>query len=64
MQLLDGAIEMQRDEFIKMVMETNFDIEIKNLFITSFDMGYREGQIEQLTKTINAFDSSEDRIIQ
>lgn len=55
MQLTDGAIEMQREEFIKMVEDTTFDPEIKKLFITSYDVGYREGQIYQLTKTIDAF---------
>lgn len=55
---------MQRDEFIEMVCNTSFDVEIKKLFITSYEVGYREGQIDQLTKTINAFELQEPKAIQ
>ena len=60
----DGAIKMQREEFIEMVCNTSFDDEIKKLFITSYEVGYREGQIDQLTKTINAFELQEPKAVQ
>lgn len=55
---------MQRDEFVEMVCNTTFDDEIKKLFITSYEVGYREGQINQLTKDIQVFQLDEPKAVQ
>lgn len=47
---------MQREDFIAMVNSTTFDEEIKKLFITSYETGFREGQIYQLQRAINVLD--------
>jgi hypothetical protein len=64
MQPTEREIKMQRDEFVEMVCNTTFDDEIKKLFITSYEVGYREGQINQLTKDIQVFQLDEPKAVQ
>ncbi len=47
---------MKREDFEKMVMETSFDAASKALFMTSYDMGFMQGRIEQMYDVIDRID--------
>lgn len=50
---------MKREDFIAMIETTTFDENIKKLFVSSYDMGHYQGEIDQLTKVINRLDTAE-----
>jgi len=50
---------MKKDDFIELVKSTNFDEGIKQLFMTSYSIGYDQGKIETLKEVIERMDYSE-----
>ena len=54
---------MNREEFEELIEQTHFEPTIKKLFMTSYEMGYNEGQIRQMTRAINALDSIEFEMV-
>jgi len=50
---------MKKDDFIELVKSTNFDEGTKQLFMTSYFIGYDQGKIETLKEVIERMDYSE-----
>ena len=50
---------MKKDDFIELVKSTNFDEGTKQLFMTSYSIGYDQGKIETLKEVIERMDYSE-----
>ena len=44
---------MQRDEFVALIDSLSFDNNIRNLFLTGYDLGYNAGQLDQFTKVVD-----------
>jgi hypothetical protein len=49
---------MNKDDFIELVKNTNFDEGTKQLFMTSYCIGYDQGKIETLKEVIERMDYS------
>jgi hypothetical protein len=50
---------MKKDDFIELVKNTNFDEGTKQLFMTSYCIGYDQGKIETLKEVIEKLDYAE-----
>jgi hypothetical protein len=50
---------MKKNDFFELVKNTNFDEATKQLFITSYCIGYDQGKIETLKEVIERMDYSE-----
>jgi hypothetical protein len=47
---------MRQDDFVEMVKKSGFDEGMKQLFITSYCIGYDQGKIEQMKIVIDRMD--------
>lgn len=47
---------MKQDDFVEMVKKSGFDEGMKQLFITSYCIGYDQGKIEQMKIVIDRMD--------
>ena len=47
---------MKKDDFIELIKSTNFDEGTKQLFMTSYSIGYDQGKIETLKEVIERMD--------
>lgn len=47
---------MKRKDFEEMVNATSFDAASKALFMTSYDMGFMQGRVEQMYDVIDRID--------
>jgi hypothetical protein len=47
---------MKKDDFIELVQNTKFDEGTKQLFMTSYSIGYDQGKIETLKEVIERMD--------
>lgn len=56
MQNLWQEMNMKQNDFITLVLETKFDENIKQLLITSYNIGYDQGKVETLKEAINRID--------
>lgn len=48
---------MDRQKFIKFVEQNDFNETTKKLLLISYDMGFNEGQIKQMERSIEKLDS-------
>lgn len=49
---------MTKDNFFDLVKNTNFDATTKQLFMTSYSIGYDQGKMEMLKEVIERLDFS------
>lgn len=47
---------MKKDDFLEMIKKTEFDELTKQLFITSYFIGYDQGTIDQMNNVIRRMD--------
>jgi hypothetical protein len=47
---------MKQDDFIEMIKKSGFDEGMKQLFITSYCIGYDQGKVEQMKNVIDRMD--------
>jgi Cu2+-containing amine oxidase len=47
---------MKQDDFIEMIKKSGFDEGMKQLFITSYCIGYDQGKVEQMKNVLNHMD--------
>jgi hypothetical protein len=45
-------MKMNKTQFIDLINQTSFDQETKNLFITSYSLGYTQGKFDQMETAI------------
>jgi hypothetical protein len=43
---------MQKNDFIEMIKKTNFDEATKQLFMTSYCIGYDQGKVESIKELV------------
>lgn len=48
--------QMTKDDFFDLVKNTNFDEATKQLFMTSYSIGYDQGKVETLKEVIERLD--------
>lgn len=44
---------MKQNDFVEMVNKTEFDAAMKQLLITSYNIGYDQGRVEQMINVID-----------
>ncbi len=49
---------MNKTQFIDLINATSFDQDTKNLFITSYSLGYTQGKFDQMEKAIEILAST------
>lgn len=54
-------MKMNKTQFIELINATSFDQDTKNLFITSYSLGYSQGTIDQMEKAIQIVASTKFR---
>jgi hypothetical protein len=47
---------MKKDDFLAMIKKSGFDEGMKQLFITSYCIGYDQGKVEQMKNVLNHMD--------
>lgn len=47
---------MKKDDFLEMIKKTGFDELTKQLFITSYFIGYDQGKVDQMKNVIQRMD--------
>lgn len=47
---------MKKDDFLEMIKKSGFDEGMKQLFITSYFIGYDQGKVEQMRNVIDRMD--------
>jgi Cu2+-containing amine oxidase len=47
---------MKKDDFLEMIKKSGFDEGMKQLFITSYCIGYDQGKVEQMKNVLNHMD--------
>jgi Cu2+-containing amine oxidase len=47
---------MRKDDFLEMIKKSGFDEGMKQLFITSYCIGYDQGKVEQMKNVLNHMD--------
>jgi hypothetical protein len=47
---------MKKDDFLAMIKKSGFDEGMKQLFITSYCIGYDQGKVEQMKNVIDRMD--------
>lgn len=52
---------MNKTQFIDLINATSFDEDTKNLFITSYSLGYSQGKFDQMEKAIEILASTRIR---
>lgn len=52
---------MNKTQFIDLINATSFDQDTKNLFITSYCLGYSQGKFDQMEKAIEILASTRIR---
>lgn len=50
------GVKMTKDDFVKLVESTSFDSATKQLFMTSFCIGYDQGKLDNLKEVIIQID--------
>lgn len=55
---------MNKTQFIDLINATAFDEDTKNLFITSYSLGYSQGKFDQMEKAIEIIASTKYRGIE
>jgi hypothetical protein len=47
---------MKKDDFLAMIKKSGFDEGMKQLFITSYCIGYDQGKVEQMKNVLDRMD--------